>query len=275
MADLVNNRGTNPSRRRALVVLLIATSCATPSPPGPSATAPWVVGQFEARYQARLGPGTFAPRAADDRDAARSDDRLIRFECDILAVPPDVAARFFDFGPRGAAGLTLATSQVEPFVEELLATPGVDRLQSPRVMAQAGQSACIEVLQRTSYIHHFDFESSRDHLVADPEVGSVEHGLQLDLCATGGAERPREVRAAFVITEVQHPVAASGSVPFEGTAEVTVQHPLLWSQRLSTSASVGTAETLVLGRLLHKESGRVLITLITPREVPPPGSPDS
>lgn len=127
----------------------------------------------------------------------------------------------------------------------------VSIIQAPRVTAFNTQRANVAVLNQITYIKDFDVEVAENAAIGDPEIGTVQDGVVLDVRPVVSADRRyvtlelRPTLANVVITTVTSSIASgSGS-----TSVVEIETPNVTLRKLRTTVTMPDGGTMLVGGL--------------------------
>jgi hypothetical protein len=130
---------------------------------------------------------------------------------------------------------------------------------APQLTVFEGQNGTISVNREIAYISGFEVTGGENSRVADPVVETVVDGLMLGLNARTADETQMRLAVDLVLAEVVRPIA-SQQINVLG-APVTIQTPVIYSQRLKGEGHVSEDRVLVLTGMLNQ--GEVYVILIT------------
>jgi hypothetical protein len=288
-------------------VLSVGSPCvwaAEPVDPGPPAA---VV----------IGPPPAAPEAQPKRKALKNS--VIEIESKFFEVPEEIAKKLGVLPmatpvvpkggtePKNAAkappifipgSAVLAPEVAGKLLQKLNGTRGVDLLSAPRVVARSGTRAVIEMIREFRYVTEFELDKGSGMIVptafetrnlgvtmqVEPkaeedsviDLNLVPEVVRLDgyVRASDGQPVPlRNGRSVGVDLRIQD--LASVPVPKD-----TVLQPIFSTQKITTSISIFSGNTIVLGGLKRevREKGkkpevRVLYVLVTARYMDAKDSP--
>lgn len=127
----------------------------------------------------------------------------------------------------------------------------VSVIQAPRVTAFNTQRANVAVLNQITYIKDFDVEVAENAAIGDPEIGTIQDGVVLDVRPVVSADRRyvtlelRPTLAAVTINTVTSSIA-SGSGP---TSVVEIETPNVTLRKLRTTVTMPDGGTMLVGGL--------------------------
>ena len=127
----------------------------------------------------------------------------------------------------------------------------VSVIQAPRVTAFNTQRANVAVLNQITYIKDFDVEVAENAAIGDPEIGTVQDGVVLDVRPVVSADRRyvtlelRPTLANVVITTVTSSIASGAG----STSVVEIETPNVTLRKLRTTVTMPDGGTMLVGGL--------------------------
>jgi hypothetical protein len=146
--------------------------------------------------------------------------------------------------------------------ELVAAIEGADVLEAPRLTVSPLQRASMSVRQDISYVQDFTLARHADAVVADPVIGVVWDGLEIDLCAIVLADGLVALRCDVQSQQVQQPMPKFETDLGTG-APVTIQLPRTTGVRFRQTARVAAGELIVLAA--QKVDGDYLLAIVEAR----------
>jgi hypothetical protein len=141
--------------------------------------------------------------------------------------------------------------------------PQLKMVAAPRLTVFEGQSGTISLTAEVAYISGFEITGGDNALVADPVVDTVVDGLMLGLSAKSANETQMRLGVDLVLAEVVRPIATQQINVFG--APVSIQTPVIYSQRLKGEGLVSEDRVLVLTGMVDQDE--VYVVLITGKRV--------
>jgi hypothetical protein len=132
-------------------------------------------------------------------------------------------------------------------------------VSAPRLTVFEGQNGTISVTNEIAYISGFEVTGGENTRVADPVVETLIDGLMLGLNARTADEKQMRLGVNLVLAEVVRPIATQ-QINVLGSP-VTIQTPVLYSQRLKGEGQVSEDRVLVLTGMVKRDE--VYVVLIT------------
>ena len=187
------------------------------------------------------------------------------------------------FGPRvrHVAAWSMSTDELEAHSLKLVGStratsefmPGLKVLAAPRLSVFDGQQGSIMVFNEVAYISGFDVSVVGPRLgsgvgtpgsrIANPVVETVTDGLVLGLRASAADEDHMRLSVDLTLSEVVKPIRTQ-QVNVLG-APVSVQMPVLYTQRLKGEGLVSGDRVLVLTGMM--EGDDVFVVLISGQRI--------
>lgn len=129
---------------------------------------------------------------------------------------------------------------------------------APRLTVFNTQRANVSILNQIAYVRDYDVEIATNATIADPEIGTINDGVVLDVRPIISADRK------YITLELQ-PTAAVAQQPFESidtqlassafqAGTVTIQLPRIQMTRIKTTVTIPDGGTLLLGGLMEATS---------------------
>lgn len=123
-----------------------------------------------------------------------------------------------------------------------------ETLMAPRLTAFNTQRASLTVVNQRSYIKDFDVEVAQSAYIADPQMGTLQTGIVLDIRPTISNDRKYitlEVRPTITSLEALTPFTTT----LGGAQSVTLSVPTVNLQSVETTVRIPDQGTLLLGGL--------------------------
>jgi hypothetical protein len=131
-------------------------------------------------------------------------------------------------GPNPAVAEVAGKEHYERRVLELAARHGGRLLCSPVIIARAGMPAALSILEEDSYVKDWNVESVGGDRIADPEIGIVSEGVELDLTPLfDPADESVVLSGRIEFRTIERPIPQTRVKV--GDAELSVQLPLVTS----------------------------------------------
>jgi len=146
--------------------------------------------------------------------------------------------------------------------ELVAALEGADVLEAPTLTVSPLQRASMSVRQDISYVQDFTLTRHADAVIADPVIGVVWDGIEIDLCAIVLADGLVALRCDLRSQQVQQPMPKFETDLGMG-APVTIQLPRTTGVRFRQTARVAAGELVVLAA--QKVDGDYLLALVEAR----------
>lgn len=297
----------NIARAACVSSLLIASPQPRAQEPGP---APVVMGPV---------PGAAVPPAgAPNRKKLK--DSIIEVESKFIEVPEALAKKLgvmpmevsvplagkadmkkVPSMPKAvvANSVVLAPEQARQFLAKLNGTSGVSLLSAPQVAVRSGQRAMVEIIREFRYPTEFEYD--KDAKIITPTAFETRNvGITMEVAPTVGPDSEIDLELAPQVVRLEGYIRASDGQPvpllngrsvgadmtIKDFAPVkypkdTVLQPLFTTNKVTTSVSLFSGHTLVLGGMKRevredgkKPESRVLYVMVTARyidakDVPP------
>jgi len=248
------------------ILATAATLAACASPPrAPSLEPLDVRAEHPVEYRASLrGPLTLD--APSDSRPAKSD-RTIQVNLLLLEVDAGDAARLLERERVVPSAWTVSRREVADRMPVLRDGRRATMLSSPKMIVREGQSGSMMVMDEVAYVADFELEVEGDRAVADPVVETCQDGL---LFAVRGQLDGEKVAldCSLVSNRLERPIPTV-AVRFPGaTHPVSVQTPLVLSQRIATRATIAPDECLVLAAYSGNDPSRPVLAFVTAKLVP-------
>ncbi len=228
-------------------------------------------GELEASYAA--GVTTTAidlhPRISEPEVAA--DTPLVHVEVRVIEVDRNKARELLARAPENLKslngkprGYTLERAKLARLLDSMRNREHSRILGAPRLTCYDKQRGAVSLLTDHSYVSGFDVFASRDGMMTEPVMSTIQDGMVVIL-------RPEIARdGAGINLDVQVWVARLGqplqqiksAVPGE-KGDFILQVPLLKCERLRLNALIAEGETLVLTGLQAEKSDSALLVLVT------------
>jgi len=143
---------------------------------------------------------------------------------------------------------TLNETELNAVVWLLKKTGRSEVLMAPRLTAFNTQRASLTVVNQQSYIKDFDVEVAQSAYIADPQMGTLQTGVVLDVRPTISNDRK------YITLEVRPTITTLATLePFEttlgGAQTVTLSVPCVNLQSVETTVRIPDQGTLLLGGL--------------------------
>lgn len=229
----------------ALLLGLTLTSCATTSaPPLPALT---MLSVEEVEYDYQLGgqsPEFDVSFDAPDGEALGGIP-LVNIEAKMFVVDHESSDVFDPERPLGSAFLT-TREDAERFAAEAENTSRATLANSQELCCYEGQHAYVSILNETAYISSFEMNQAEYAAIADPVVDVLKDGILLRVVAPSITEESVAVEASLLVSNTIKPIPVVEWVPFEGVSPVTIQRPLVATQKLDFDAELSRDQVLVL-----------------------------
>jgi hypothetical protein len=132
-------------------------------------------------------------------------------------------------------------------------------VSAPRLTVYENQQGTIAVTNEIAYVSGFEVVGAFNGRLADPIIDIITEGLILGLQAKTVDEKQMRLSVDLTLAEVVRPIA-SQHINVLG-APVTIQTPVIYSQRLKGEGQVSEDRVLVLTGMVDQEN--VYVILIT------------
>lgn len=239
---------------RSILCFALLASCAG-NPPRPAELRASLPVQYRASLASR--------GLADDEPNSGSpaSDRAVRLEVSVLRCSAaEASARLGELAPGPAAWIASAA-------EAARLTSGGDVVFSPRLVVLDGQRSRFALLDEQAYVARFELEGDGRTVVADPVVETLQHGTRFDTRASLTADGSIELELVWNTCEPDGDLPEiSRPLPL-GETSVVVQVPLVLTQEVSTRATLGRDQCLVV--TCPEGEGRQRIAVVTAEQVEP------
>lgn len=143
---------------------------------------------------------------------------------------------------------TLNDTELNAVVWLLKKTGRSEVLMAPRLTAFNTQRASLTVVDQRSYIKDFDVEVAQSAYIADPQMGTLQTGIVLDVRPTISNDRK------YITLEVRPTITTLGdlkdfSTSLGGAQMVNLSLPIVDLQSVETTVRIPDQGTLLLGGL--------------------------
>lgn len=136
---------------------------------------------------------------------------------------------------------------------------GMTVVSAPRLSIFERQQGTISITNQVAYISAFQIRSAEATRVADPVVDVLNTGIVLSLKASGGSKTHMRLELDLTMSAVVRPMETQEVQVFG--APMTIQLPVMYTQRLKAQGEVSESRTLVLTGMIEEE-GEVSVLLI-------------
>lgn len=161
----------------------------------------------------------------------------------------DVNTRLKKTGGLAFQVASLDDTQLNAIVWMIKKTGRSEVLMAPRLTAFNTQRASLTVVEQTSYVKDFDVEVAQSAYIADPQMGTLQTGVVLDVRPTISNDRK------YITLELRPTIAQLSDLVDTPTSlgnnnqEVTIQTPKIMLQCVETTVRIPDQGTLLLGGL--------------------------
>jgi hypothetical protein len=139
---------------------------------------------------------------------------------------------------------------------------GLSVVAAPRLTLFEKQTGTISIVNQLSYVKSFEIRSQGDTLVADPVIDTLSEGLVLALRVQQADAGSMKIDLDLTQSSVVRPIE-SQQVQIFG-APMTIQTPVMYTQRLKAQGDVSEDRTLILTGLIDSDD-QVSLVLINGR----------
>jgi hypothetical protein len=229
---------------------LLTCACATSARIQPLELEP---AEFAVSYSGQLGP-----HALDDLPEYALPEKETSVTCalEVRILRGKAADAAALFGQRVNVVGAWSMDAAELSAAKLAA---MHIVSAPRLTVFEGQNGMITVANQIAYISGFEVTSSDGARVADPVVQTLLDGLMLGLSAKTADGGQMRLSLDLTMAECVKPIRTQ-EIDVLG-ARVTIQTPVIYSQRIQGEGLVGEGRALVLTGMIHgDETYVVLIT---------------
>ncbi len=205
----------------------------------------------------------------------RLDAKAFTVEVRMVSLSRRSGEKLLGQSANGVGVTSLDGAQSSDLLAMLAESPDAIVLSSPRLTVMEGQTGTIEISTEVSYVSGFDLvpapgERDAKTLIADPVIGVVKDGIVIALKVERGGDK-YNLELDVGVSALQRPIGTS-EVHVLG-APMTVQVPVMVTQRLKGSGLVVPDRTIVLTGLAGEEGDMVLL-LVKARETDLTTAPD-
>jgi hypothetical protein len=197
-------------------------------------------------------------------DESELSETIIDVRARIISLRSADAAGAFGYRAHGKQALVVHRAAAERLVDQMVADGLAREINTPRVAARAGMVASISVINEIAYLESFRVDATDDVLIADPNVGVAQDGMQLSVLPTPfDAGDSIDLSIELVAASLARPIEAiQARIPGSATP-VTLQTPVTMSQRLATVVRLGADDALVLGGLAGEAPDEFVFALVS------------
>jgi hypothetical protein len=225
------------------------------------ASAPVVYAAELTSHAVRVGDLGLAWTEADESELSET---IIDVHARIVSMRAADAAGAFGYRAHGKQALVVHRAAAERLLDRMVADGLAREINTPRVATRAGMIANISVINEVAYLESFRVDATDDVLIADPNVGVAQDGMQLSVLPTPfDAGDSIELSIEIVTASLARPIEAiQARIPGSATP-VTLQTPVTMSQRLATVVRLGADDALVLGGLAGGAPDEFVFALVS------------
>ncbi len=209
-------------------------------------------------------------------------DETQAFTVDVrmVSMTPETASNLLGDVARSVGVFSLDSAQSEELLASLHGRKDCTMVAAPRVTIMDAQTGTIEVFNQVSYISGFEFQTVPQPgpdksvvagLIADPVISVVKDGVMMGVRVMGMPGDKVQLDLDLGLAGLQHPLATTEVKAFG--APITVQVPVMMSQRMKGSGVVSPTRTLALTGLSGGD-GNTLLLLVNARATELPEPPE-
>ena len=235
------------------VVALLACGCATEHPAQTVEMEP--LPGFDVEYQGEVGDGTAV--TGDMPEYTQPEDQpdwMYTMEVRFVRCSHDDAVALFGERINTVGAWSMDSGALETGKDN-----GLTLVSAPRLSVFEKQTGTISILNQIAYIKSFQISSEGSTRVADPVVDTLAEGLVLGLRVQQADAGSMKLEIDVTQSSVMRPIESQDVQVFG--APMTIQVPVMYTQRLKAQGEVSEDRTLVLTGMI--ESGdQVSLVLI-------------
>lgn len=234
------------------VVALLACGCATQKVSEPVTLE--VLPDFSVSYSGGLNANatTDMPEYAQPEEKS---DTAYMLEVRILRCESEQAETVF-----GARAHTIGAWSMDASELADSGVAGLNLISAPRLSVMEGQSGTITILNQVAYISGFELSGKDDTRIADPVIDVMQEGIVLGLRAQSVDADRMNLSLDLALVDLVKPIQTQ-QISLGG-APVTIQTPVVYTQRMKGQGKVAESNVLVLTGMADRDNG-VYVVLIT------------
>lgn len=232
---------------------LLACGCATQQKS--AAVKLEVLPEFELDYRGEIGDAVDITKDMPEYTPTEGEPEwACNIEVRVLRGSRAQAEALFGDSVHRVGAWSVADAEIS-----LAGLGGMTVVTAPRLSVFERQQGTISITNQVAYISAFQIRSSDATRVADPVVDVLNSGLVLSLRASGGSETHMRLELDLTMSEVVRPMETQEVQVFG--APMTIQLPVMYTQRLKAQGEVSESRTLVLTGMVE-EKGEVSVLLV-------------
>jgi hypothetical protein len=224
--------------------------------------------------------GVLAGMAEFTRFEGGDDMQAYTVDVRIVSLTPEAANKLLGGVARTVGVFSLDNAQAETMLASLQGRKDCTMVAAPRVTIMEAQTGTIEVFNQVSYISGFEFQTVPQPgpdksvvagLIADPVINVAKDGVMIGVRVMGMSGDSMQLDLDLGLAGLQRPMATTEVKAFG--APITVQVPVMMSQRMKGSGIVSPTRTLALTGLSAGD-GNTLLVLVNARATALPEPPE-
>ena len=255
----------------SLLALAAVSACASTRAPvvGPLEGASEVPVRYSSRVSGASGPieATQSPAAAPD------DSVLVDVSCTLVEMDREDSRSWLGDGVRG---LRASRATAEDALATLERGGEVVQITASRLVVFDGWLGEIAIVDQHAFVEAFEITESEDEqsgeraLIGDPVVATVSEGVRFEVRPSVMPDGTTvRLEIGLATADLLDAIAErTARIPGVG-AEVTVQQPFCFTQRVDATVELGSESVLVIGGLPTDREDRVLVALVATRTAHP------
>ena len=233
-------------------VALLACGCATQLKTEPVKLE--VLPDFSVAYSGGLNRNVNTELPEYTQPEAKSDTAYM-LEVRIIRCDSAQAEDVFGARSRSVGAWTMDAAELDG-----RRIAALNLTSAPRLSVMEGQSGTITILNQVAYISGFELSGKESTRIADPVIDVMQEGIVLGLRAQSSDEKRMDLSLDLALVDLVKPIQTQ-EISLGG-APVTIQTPVVYTQRMKGQGNVAESKVLVLTGMADREDG-VYIVLIT------------